>query len=295
MDAADLKVFEAVARTGSMNRAALELNTVQSNVTARIRSLETEVGFTMFERTHRGVTLTPAGQRLLPFASRAGRLFEDAKRAVADDGNPGGALIVGSLETTAALHLSPVLATFAARYPAVDLSLRTGTSAEMVEQVLDRRLDGAYVCGPVSHPDLVAEPFVREELVLLTGSAISDIASLAAKPDLKIIVLKAGCSYRLYLEAMLARRGIVGVRQLEFGTLEAIISCVSAGLGVTLLPRAIVGSVCKQGRVRMHPLPNGEGQVETVFIRHREAFASSALRAFLDLAQPKLVRVAAAE
>jgi LysR family transcriptional regulator, cell division regulator len=295
MDAADLRVFDAVARTGSMNRAALELNTVQSNVTARIKTLETEVGFILFERTNRGVTLTAAGKRLLPFAARAARLLDDAKRAVADEGTPSGALVVGSLETTAALRLSPILAEFAAAYPAVDLSLRTGTSCELVEQVLDRQVDGAFVCGPVNHPHLLVEPFFREQLVMLTAPTVTDFEVLAAKPDLKIVVLRAGCSYRLHLEALLARRGIVGVRQLEFGTLEAIISCVSAGLGVTLLPRALLGSVWEQGRVRIHPLPNGEGWVDTVFILHREAFASSALRTFLDLARPALARIAAAE
>jgi DNA-binding transcriptional LysR family regulator len=295
MDAADLRVFQSVADTGSMNKAALELNTVQSNVTARIKALEDEVGFTLFERTNRGATLTAAGRRLLPYATRAARLLDDARRAVADDGNPSGALVVGSLETTAALRLSPILAEFAATYPAVDLSLKTGTSSELVDHVLDRSLEGAYVCGPVDHPDLLVEPFFHEELVILTAPTVTDFEVLATQPNLKIIVLKAGCSYRLQLEAMLARRGIVGVRQLEFGTLETIISCVSAGLGVTLLPRALLGSVWEQGRVRVHPLPDSEKWVETLFIQHREAFASSALRAFLNLARPALARVAAAE
>jgi DNA-binding transcriptional LysR family regulator len=294
MDAADLRMFQSVASTGSMSKAALELNTVQSNVTARIKSLEDEVGFALFERTNRGVTLTAAGQRLLPFAARAARLLDDARRAVADEGTPSGMLTIGSLDTTAALHLSRILAGYVAAYPAVDLSLRTGTTCELIEQVLDRRLDGAYVCGPAHHPDLVVEPFVREELVILTAPAITSFEALSRKPDLKIVVLKAGCSYRLQLEAMLARRGIVGVRRLEFGTIEAIIACVSAGVGVTLLPRALLGSVWERGRFRIHPLPNDEGQVETVFIRHREAFTSSALRAFMDMARPALT-IAAAE
>ena len=294
MDAADLRMFQSVASTGSMSKAALELNTVQSNVTARIKSLEDEVGFALFERTNRGVTLTAAGRRLLPFAARAARLLDDARRAVADEGTPSGVLTIGSLDTTAALHLSPVLAAYVAAHPAVDLSLKTGTTCELVEQVLDRQLDGAYVCGPANHPDLLVEPFVREELVILTAPAITSFEALSRKPDLKIVVLKAGCSYRLQLEAMLARRGIVGVRQLEFGTIQAIIACVSAGVGVTLLPRALLGSIWERGRLRVHPLPNDEGQVETVFIRHREAFTSSALRAFMDMARPALT-IAAAE
>ncbi len=295
MDAADLRVFQCVARCGSMNKAALELNTVQSNITARIKALEDEVGFELFERTHRGVTLTAAGQRLLPFASRAARVLDDARRAVADQGSPGGPLAIGSLETTAALRLSPILTEFATAYPAVDLSLRTGTSCELIDWVLDHSLEGAFVCGPVNHPDLLVEPFVREELVILTAASVADFDTLAAMPELKIIVLKIGCSYRLQLEALLARRGIVGVRCLEFGTLEAIFSCVSAGLGITLLPKALLGPVWDRWRVGVHTLPNAEKWVDTVFIRHREAYASSALRAFLDRARPATARAAAAE
>ncbi len=70
MDIADLKMFEAVARLAAMSRAAEELHTVQSNVTARMRQLEAELGAALFHRTPRGVTLTDAGRRLLPFATR---------------------------------------------------------------------------------------------------------------------------------------------------------------------------------------------------------------------------------
>ena len=92
MDAADLRIFAAVARTGSMSKAASELGTVQSNVTARIRALEDRLGVELFERTNRGATLTAAGLRLRPYADRVAGLLEDAKRAVADEGTPSGAL-----------------------------------------------------------------------------------------------------------------------------------------------------------------------------------------------------------
>jgi DNA-binding transcriptional LysR family regulator len=69
---------------------------------------------------------------------------------------------------------------------------------------------------------------------------------------------------------------------MEFGTLEAIFGCVSAGLGITLLPRALIGPVWRAGRVSLHLLPPHEALVSTVFIHRREAYLSSALRAFLD-------------
>jgi DNA-binding transcriptional LysR family regulator len=124
MDIADLKVFDAVARLGGMNRAAVELNTVQSNITARIKALEADIGCLLFERRPRGVALTAAGRRLLPYAARATRLIADARCAARDDGSPRGILTIGSLETTAALRLTPLLAGYAANYPNVDLVLR---------------------------------------------------------------------------------------------------------------------------------------------------------------------------
>ncbi|NJM35197.1 MAG: LysR family transcriptional regulator, partial [Rhodomicrobium sp.] len=86
MDASDLRIFEAVARLGGMNRAAAELNTVQSNVTARIRALEDELGLPLFRRSSRGVSLTAAGERLLPYAKRIAELLSEAARAARDDG-----------------------------------------------------------------------------------------------------------------------------------------------------------------------------------------------------------------
>ena len=157
MDTTDLKVFETVARAGGMNRAASELNTVQSNVTARIRSLETELGCPLFERHSRGVALTAAGQRLLPYARRVAWLLADAARATRDDGTPRGPLTIGALETTAALRLSPLFAGYATTYPEVDLAVRPGTTAELIEAVLDRRLGGAFVCGPVAHQSLIEQ------------------------------------------------------------------------------------------------------------------------------------------
>ena len=286
MDAADLRVFEAVARLGGMNRAAAELNTVQSNVTARIRLLEEELGAPLFRRHSRGVALTAAGHRLLPYAVRVRRLLEDARRAVEDDGTPRGPLTVGSLETTAALRLSPLLATYVAAYPEVDLVLRTGTTCELIAGVLEHRLEGAFVCGPVDHPELEAEVVFHEELVIVTARSVRALGELVGGGDLKIVVLRAGCSYRQRLEAILAARGVVGVRLLEFGTLDAILGCVAAGLGVTLLPRSVVEPARRDGRVAVHDLPAAEARAETVFVRRRDGFVSSALAAFLALCPP---------
>jgi DNA-binding transcriptional LysR family regulator len=286
MDAADLRIFEAVARLGGMNRAASELNMVQSNVTTRIRQLEEELQTALFHRHSWGVLLTTAGRRLLPYASRVMRMLEEARRAVEDDGKPNGPLTIGSLETTAALRLSPVLAAYIEAYPDVDVVLKTGTTAELVELVLAHQLEGAFICGPVNHPELEEEIIFREELVVATARTVRSLAELATRPDIKIVVLRAGCSYRQRLEAVLAKRGIVGLRQLEFGTLDTILGSVAAGFGVTLLPKAVLGAALREGRISVHELPAVEARAATMFIRQRDGFVSSALSAFLQYARP---------
>lgn len=295
MDASDLRIFEAVARLGGMNRAAAELNTVQSNVTARIRALEEELKIGLFRRTSRGTVLTPAGERLQPYAIRVAQLLDEARCAAQDDGTPRGPLVIGSLETTAALRLTPSLAAFVAAFPDVDLTLRTGTSSELIDAVLARRVEGAFVAGPVDHPELTAETIFCEEMVVLSAPGTVSIERYLQGGDVRVIVLRAGCSYRLMLESWLARQGIVRVRLLEFGTLEAIIGCVKAGLGITLLPRALIGTVWREGTLAVHELPEGAGRVETMFIQRGGERASSGLTVFLGHVRPRIGRLQAAE
>lgn len=287
MDARDLSTFETVARLGGMGRAARALNTVQSNVTQRIRRLEDSLGVSLFQRSRAGVRLTPAGERLLPYAGRLDALLDEAGRAARDDGAPRGTLTVGSLETTAALRLSPLLASYARNHPGVDLVLRTGTTAEMVAAVLSRGVEAAFVCGPVVHPQLATTLAFQEELALLTAPLERSVSSALQKQDLRLVVLRAGCSYRQRLEELLARRGVVGLRRLEFGTLEAILGAVSAGLGITLLPRSLIGPLWRGGRVRVHRLPPEEARVQTLFVRRRDSQPSSALLAFQKHVVPK--------
>jgi DNA-binding transcriptional LysR family regulator len=285
MEIADLKTLEAVARHGSMNRAAVELHTVQSNVTARIRSLEESLGVVLFQRHARGVTATPAAERLLPFAGRIRRLLAEAQAAARDDGDPSGQLQLGGLETTTALRLAPLLSHFAKTYPQVRLVLSAGTTAGLTREVVACGLEGAFVAGPINHPDLVQETMFTEELVMVTSPAIRSLRALANVGDVKTIVFQMGCSYRQRLEAILAGMGMIAAKPLEFGSLDTIVSCVAAGVGVTLLPRGVVAAAGKAGNVAIHRLPPEQARVQTVFIRRRDGYISSALTAFLDIAR----------
>jgi DNA-binding transcriptional LysR family regulator len=284
MELSDLKTFAAVARCGGITRAAGELNTVQSNVTNRIRALETEIGTPLFERHARGMTLTDAGRRLLPYADRLNALSNEALAAARDDGVAKGPLAIGAMETTAAVRLPPLLAQFHQRHPEVQLSLRTGPTAMLAEAVITSTLDGAFIAGPIDHPDLMSTVAFKEELVLLTARRWKTLAALRARTPASgptILVFRTGCSYRQRLEQLMSELGWPTAARLEFGTLDGIIGCVAADMGVTALPRAVAERSDQAGMVRMHTLNGPHRRVETLFIRRRAAHEGTALRSFL--------------
>lgn len=283
MELSDLLTFSTVARTGGITRAAAELNTVQSNVTQRVKALEAEIGVPLFERHSRGMTLTGAGRRLLPYAQRMAALSREAVLAARDDGEPKGPLAIGSMETTAAVRLPALLAEFHRRFPAVRLSVRTAPTADLVTEVLDGTLDGAFVAGPIEHAELSAETAFREELVLVTARHWSSLSGLrAGTPESgpTALVFRTGCTYRQKLEQLFTEFGWPSAARFEFGTLDGMIGCVAADMGVTLLPRAVVERGDLRGDIRIHTLKASQSRVDTVFIQRRGAHHYSALRGF---------------
>lgn len=280
MDPIALQTFAAVARCGSVSAAAQDLHTVQSNVTARLKQLETDLGAALFTRHSRGMLLTEAGNRLLGYAQRLNALTDEARSAVRDDGRAQGQLRIGSMETTAAVRLPAVLRRFHLAHPDVQLEVRTGPTADLLEHVLAHRLDAALVAGPVEHPDLTAEVVFREELVLVSSRGDRTIEQRLQDGALTAILFRQGCSYRQRLETHFSSRGWLPFRRLEFGTLEGVLGCVGAGIGVTMLPRSAVEGY--RGHLDLQvQLPGSKPLwVETLRVRRADALVGTTMRSF---------------
>ena len=282
MELTDLRVFVSVARAGGITKAARELHTVQSNISARIASLEKELGALVFRRHARGVVLTSAGEQLLPYARQILRLAGEARRAVQDE-SPGGPLRIGSLETTAGVRLPAVLAAFTADCPEVDLSLVTGPTDDLVRAVLDYELDGALVTGPVRNPELDESVMFLEQLVVVTSRWCHSLdEALRGQPGPRLLVFRSGCSYRRGLESLVRSRGALPSKVLEYGTLDGILGCVAAGLGITMLPDVVVEAYRERELLRPHAPAADEGTAETVFVRRVDSAPTAALNRFVE-------------
>ncbi len=286
MNSTDLKFFMAVADTGAIGRAASVLNTVQSNVTNRIRALELALNVPLFYRGSRGVTLTKAGERLLPYARQVTRLLADAEQSVRCEGAPRGPLRIGSLETTAALRLPALLTSFADLHPDVDIELETGSTEFLIKHVVERKLEGAFVSGPITHEDLATIPVLEEELVLVGSARVPNcadlLATLSTNRGARVLVFRTGCSYRSRLEMFLAAQGLVQARRMEFGTLDGILACVEAGMGVTMIPRVVAEPLHKAGRVSMHRMPGDVGRAQTLLTYRTDSILTAAFEAFVS-------------
>lgn len=284
MDIRALMVFKTVAMEKSMTKAAEKLNYVQSNVTARIQRLERELGVSLFYRHNRTVTLTPAGRGLLLRVNTLLQNFEDVVDAVTHSSEPRGTLSIGAIESTMSARLPRIFAQYHQQCPQVELRFHMAPTVELIGAVLRYEVDGAFVDGPVLHPEMTEHPVFEESLVLIAPSAPEPFRfdSVLHEPLLSSFI---HCIYLGRWQRWLTDNGHAPMRVMEYGTLDGVLQCIEHGVGVTVLPRSLLdASRPGSERFRCHPLPGPYAVVPTVFIRRRDAHLTPALIRFLDLA-----------
>lgn len=280
MDIKSLEVFKAVAIEQSITKAAEKLNYVQSNVTARIQRLEQELGVPLLYRYHKKISLTPAGRELLPYVNKLLFDFEEAIEAVKLSSTPRGSLHIGAMESTATTRLPIIFSRYHKEFPSVDLSLYMAPTVDQVNAILNYKIDGAFVDGPILHPEIIEYPVLEESLVLITSYSPEpfQVESILHEPLLSSF---EHCIYLGRWQQWLEENGHAPMKVMEYGTLEGVLKCVENGLGVTVLPVSMVES--RGGKLNCHPLPEPHRIVSTVFIKRRDSYITSALSRFMEL------------
>ncbi len=264
MNFTDLQVFRAVVEEGGIVKAAQKLHRVPSNISTRIRQLETSVGIPLFHRDRRRLHLSPGGELLLGYAERLISLSDEARHVVSGAA-PQGLLKLGALESTAASRLSGILADFHRRYPDVRLELTTGTNDALVSAVAERRLDAAFIAEPPSARGLAWLPAFRENLVVISSEDHPPIATARDAEGQSLIAFPDGCAYRRVLQRWLKRESLATLRVLELSSYHAIVACVAAGAGIALMPEAVLDAM-PQARVRRNRIPRAQSEMVTPLI-----------------------------
>ena len=277
MDFAALQFFKAVVDEGGISAAAKKLHRVQSNVTTRIQQLEASLGAQLFIRDKRRLILSPAGELFRDYVEQLLQLSGQAREAVLG-GTPRGALRVGTLESIAASRLPPLLSRYHAAYPAVRVELTTGTNDALLEGVLGRKLDAAFVVESAGASQLDVMPTFEEELVVVAHTGHARIQRARDVRADTVLAFPAGCAYRRRLQAWFAADDLVPERVLELSSYHAIVACAASGTGIAFIPRSVLDTVRGAESLALYPLTGREGNVTTCLV-WRKGESSLALNA----------------
>ena len=262
MEPIRLRVFRIVAEELSFTRAAERLFLTQPAVTMQIKNLEEDLGLRLFDRTGQRIVLTPAGRILHDYAKRIAALCADAERDLAAlKGETRGRLALGA-STTIAQYLLPRLAgEFLAAFPAIQLSIISGNTSDVVAALADGRIGIGLIEGPPGRADVKCESFVEDEIVLVVPPAHEFAAAGAIEPGAlklaSIILREHGSGTRQVVEEALKRARLDTRRlrvALELDSTESIKSAIAAGLGVGFVSRWALGKETALGLLRTVPV-----------------------------------------
>lgn len=282
MDTSLLRVFHAVAETGSVAAAAEHLHCVRSNISARLKALEEDLGTTLFVRGARGMTLNPAGKLLLDYTRRILALTDEARIVLRNSAGEGGSLRIASTATAAATQLPPLLAAFHEQCPSTLVTLSTASSEQNMVTIRSNAADMALVAGPVTDPLLTGLPMFLDELVLVKSATSAQSASDTCRT---LLVLSTGCMFRARMLKWITRKNIMKPVIMEFGTLEGLLGCVVAGMGVTLLPKTVVDKPQYKDMLVTVDIDPDIAKVETWLVYRKDALLTEAHEHFLSLAR----------
>jgi len=281
MDLADLHIFRSVVQAGGVTRAAERLNRVQSNVTTRVRQLEAELGVDLFIREGKRLHLSPAGQLLLDYADRLLDLAREAREALHDDA-PRGLLRLGAMESTASVRLPVPMNEYVRRYPGVSLELSTSSPIKLSAALLNGDIDAAIAAEPLADAPFEKVPLYNEELVIVAAADHAPIRSPKDASPNAVLAFETGCPYRLRLDNWFAHSGEMPDRIIEITSYHAMLGCVVAGMGISLVPRMVLSTFPEARLLSLHRLPSGLDRALTVLM-WRKGTLSPKVRALRDV------------
>lgn len=303
-----VRVFHAVVTAGSFSAAARALYISQPAVSKAVSELERQLELVLIERTGgkagQSLRLTEAGAALNTHARAIFSLEHAAVEEIrARRGVKRGELIIGASTTIASYWLPRYLQQFARRCPGIMLKVVAANTRAIVEDLFDCRIDLALVEGPVQKKGIAYYPWKEERLVIIAhpsfnvGSPSQHIRAPVGTrggqtlwltenelSDLTWLMRETGSGTREVTSELLSRLPLHVKHTMEIGSNEGIARAVAAGLGVAMLPYAVVEDLLLLGRVMEVKFPQMPGFSRSLYrLERKDRPASPANRAFLDV------------
>lgn len=239
------RVFYTVAKSGSLTRAAEELYISQPAVSRSIKTLENQLGVTLFTRTHRGMTLSAQGGKVI-FAEveRALNLLSDAENRIAEmKTSATGTVRIGASDTIFQYFLSDKIVEFHEKFPAVKIELMADFTPDTIEKLKSDKCDVAFVNLPIENDDdlKLYGNCMQLNDAFIAGAQFPELAAgvipLAALKKYPLILMETNTVARKALEIFLNATGIELQPSIEVGSWDLMKRLVEKGMGVGVIPR----------------------------------------------------------
>jgi DNA-binding transcriptional LysR family regulator len=289
MQLQQLRYFLAVVETRHFTQAADLIGVTQPTLSKQVHTLEASLGAPLFDRVRGAVTLTAAGETLLPMAQRMVADADAAMGAVSDIvGLRRGEVRLGATPSLCSSLVPAVLRTYRQAHPGIRLHVTEGGSPDLSAGLLEHTLDLALIVEPGAgtDPALLAQPILTESLVVasrLSGPppTISPHFELTDLSHTPLVMFRPGYDLREVTLAACREAGVTPRFAVEGGEMDAVLSFVEAGLGVALVPSMVLAN---RPLLRATPLA-APGLRRTVTLAHRRRavlpHAAAALREVL--------------
>lgn len=243
MDTRQLKSLIAIWKYGTFAKAADKVALTPSAVGQQISALEDTLGVKLFDRKTRPPTITPQGLQVVEMANQILRIEEDTRASLAGT-LISGTLMIGSVRSSALNLLPAAMVELRKNFPKLKTNLRVSLSSKLVADVVSGKLDAALVAEGISLPSSVRwSPFLREPLWLVAppDTELSDFREmLRIQPFVRF---RSGVPLASLIETEVSRLGITTNDVAEVDTINAIITCVKRGLGISIVPHVSLAEV----------------------------------------------------
>lgn len=247
MESALLKVFVAVANKKSISLGALTLNFTQSNVTLRIKQLEKNLGYLLFHRVPSGVVLTKEGEKLYPLAVEIVKKLEEAQLKMKNISHQE-TLRIGSGQANVALRLLPFIEKLNKKFPNMELELYANANPQILEKLLDYKLDIAFITGEPNHKDLMVLNKFDDDLYL--------VESNNKKSANCLIGYKKDSSHYKFLVEYFSLNNNVDFKSIFIENYEVMLGCVKAGMGIAYVSKNIIDKYDYTNELKLTKIPN---------------------------------------
>lgn len=285
-----LRIFVAVYQLGSITQAARQLHLAQPSVSLAIRELEEYYGVHLFDRISRKLYRTQSGTDFYKYASHIVALYDELEHSArAKDACT--SLRVGASVTVGNSDLPDFVSRFAALRPEVEVHAFVCNSGQLVQQLLENRLDLALVEGHIASPQLEEVPFRRGAMMFVAGRGHPVLTRphlrLRDLTEYRFLLRERGSAGRAFFDELMERHGLTVTPQWESVSTQALVKAVSAGLGLSLLPEVLVRQDIAQGTVVPVPVENAHLEREFFVIFHKDKYLPAAAQSFIALCKAR--------